>query len=225
VALELYHGNVHLLLAVAIAIGFRYPWAWSVVLLTKVTPGVGLLWFAIRREWRSLAIALAATMGVALVAMVVAPTLWADWWGVLATNAGQPQDLSIPPPLPFRLPVAVALVAWGARTDRPWTVALAAMVALPILWPHGLVVALGAVPLLRRRALETGGADTGLGVDLRALARPWPSRGWVDDRSSSLRRLARWGGLSVGAAAAVGLLAEPVVRPVLEAASGNLRLP
>ena len=43
---------------VAIVLGFRWPFTWAFVLLTKVTPGVGLLWFAVRREWRSLAIAL-----------------------------------------------------------------------------------------------------------------------------------------------------------------------
>ena len=61
VALELYHGNVHLLMAAAIALGFRYPAAWSFLLLTKVTPGIGLVWFAVRREWRPLAIALGFT--------------------------------------------------------------------------------------------------------------------------------------------------------------------
>ena len=40
VAVELYHGNIHLLLAAAIALGFRYPAAWAFVLLSKVTPGV-----------------------------------------------------------------------------------------------------------------------------------------------------------------------------------------
>ena len=28
------------------------PAAWSFVLLTKITPGIGLLWFVVRREWR-----------------------------------------------------------------------------------------------------------------------------------------------------------------------------
>jgi len=51
VALELYHGNIHVLLAAAIALGFRWQWTWSFVLLTKITPGVGVLWFAVRREW------------------------------------------------------------------------------------------------------------------------------------------------------------------------------
>ncbi len=54
VALELYHGNIHLWIAAAIVLGFRYPWTWGFILLTKVTPGIGLLWFAVRREWRAL---------------------------------------------------------------------------------------------------------------------------------------------------------------------------
>src|SRR4051794_38013003 len=66
-AMEVAGGNVSLLLAVAIVLGFRWPWTWSLVLLTKITPGVGILWFAVRREWRSLAIALGATLLVAAV--------------------------------------------------------------------------------------------------------------------------------------------------------------
>jgi hypothetical protein len=152
VALELYHGNVHLLIAAAVALGMRHPAAWSFVLLSKVTPGVGLLWFAVRREWRSLAIALVATAAAAGTAAVVAPSLWADWIGATLSNLDEPQQFSVPPPLAFRLPLAAALVVWGARTDRTWTVAVAATAALPILWVHGLVVMLAAVPLLRRRA-------------------------------------------------------------------------
>ncbi len=61
VALELYHGNVHLLIAAAVALGLRYPWTWAFILATKVTPGIGLIWFAVRREWRSLGIASGVT--------------------------------------------------------------------------------------------------------------------------------------------------------------------
>ncbi len=79
VALELYHGNVHLLMAAAIVLGFRYPVGWSFLLLTKVTPGVGLIWFAVRREWRPLLIALGFTG--ALVAVSVASTASSGWTG------------------------------------------------------------------------------------------------------------------------------------------------
>ena len=57
--MELAGGNIHLLLAAAIVLGFRWPWTWSLVLLTKITPGIGLLWFVVRRSGGNLAIALA----------------------------------------------------------------------------------------------------------------------------------------------------------------------
>jgi hypothetical protein len=150
VALELYHGNVHLLIAAAIALGFRYPASWAFVVWTKLTPGIGLLWFAVRREWRELLLALGATAAVAIVAAVVAPGWWQGWIDSLLSNLGGPQYYSVPPPWPIRLPLAALLVAWGARTDRPWTVPIAATLALPIIWPHGLTVAAAAIPFLRR---------------------------------------------------------------------------
>ncbi len=150
VALELYHGNVHLLMAAAVAVGFRHPWAWSFVILTKITPGIGLLWFVVRREWRNVVIALAATAGASVASAVVAPHYWPEFVASILSNVNEPQPYSVPPALPFRLPVAAVLVGWGARTDRPWTVPMAAALALPILWVHGLTVALAAVPFLRR---------------------------------------------------------------------------
>ena len=59
---------------------------------------------------------------------------------------------SVPVPLWIRLPLAVALVVWGARTDRRWTVPVASMLALPALWYGGLSMLLAVIPLLERRA-------------------------------------------------------------------------
>ena len=83
VALDLYHGNIDILIAAAVALGFRYPWTWGFILLTKVTPGVGLLWFAVRREWRSLAIALGVTGVIVAVSVVANPQLWQEWFAFL----------------------------------------------------------------------------------------------------------------------------------------------
>src|SRR5689334_15261169 len=72
---ELFLGNVNLLIALAIVVGFRRPAAWAIVLLTKTTPGIGLLWFAFRREWRALATATIATVLIAGASFVLAPNL------------------------------------------------------------------------------------------------------------------------------------------------------
>jgi len=146
---ELIGGNIHLLIAVAIVVGFRYPAAWSLVLLTKITPGVGLLWFAVRREWRSLAIALGATAAIVAVSLVISPRSWLEWFGVVDSSVGKTSGTwaALPVPLWFRLPIAVAVVAWGARTNRRWAVPVAAMLALPALWYGGLTILLAIIPL------------------------------------------------------------------------------
>ena len=146
---ELIGGNIHLLVAVAIVIGFRYPAAWSLILLTKITPGIGLLWFAVRREWRSLGIALGATAAIVAVSLVVDPRAWLEWFGVIGASVGKTSGTwaAIPIPLWFRLPIAVAVVVWGARTDRRWAVPVAAMLALPALWYGGLAILLAVIPL------------------------------------------------------------------------------
>ena len=152
VALDLLYGNIHLLLAVAVALGFRYPWTWTFVLLTKFTMGVGLLWFVVRREWRELAIAVVPAAVICAVSYVFVPQLWADWVDFLL-NSPQVVDEagSIPIPLWLRMAVAVVVVVWGARTDRRWTVVVAATLALPVLWIAGLATLVGVVPELRGR--------------------------------------------------------------------------
>ncbi|MBI2781875.1 MAG: DUF2029 domain-containing protein [Chloroflexi bacterium] len=155
VAVELYHGNIALLMAAAIALGFRYPATWAFVILTKVTPGIGLLWFAVRREWRSLGIALAATGAVVALSLLIDGRLWAEWLNgailrVTAQGVSQPE---LPLPLVVRLPAAAILVAWGGQTDRRWTVPAAAALGLPVLWLSGLAI-LAAIAAVNRPELR-----------------------------------------------------------------------
>ena len=127
-----------------------------------MTPGIGLLWFAARGEWRSLAIALGATAAIAAVSLVIAPAAWADWIGLVLASTGKTSGTwsAVGLPLFVRLPIAVAVVTWGARTDRRWTVPVAAMLALPALWFGGLSMLLAVVPLL---GSETAGGPARAG--------------------------------------------------------------
>lgn len=157
-AIELYHGNIHLLLAAAIALGFRHPSSWAFVLLAKPTMGIGLLWFAVRREWRPLTVSLGLAVAIAAISAALWPGVWVEWIAYASANAaGMPGGPTIGVPLWLRIAIAAAVVVWGARTDRPWTVAVAATIALPVLWYAGFAVLLAAVPGLRHRTQRPSG--------------------------------------------------------------------
>jgi hypothetical protein len=146
---EVARGNIHLLLAAAIVIGFRYPGAWAWVLLTKVTPGVGLLWFAFRREWRHLLLALGWTATIVVIGFVIAPELWLRWFELLASNAESTRPSVLAVPVVVRLSAAAVLLGIGAWRNRPAIVPVAAMLALPAIWVNALAMLVAVIPLWR----------------------------------------------------------------------------
>jgi hypothetical protein len=170
--MELAGGNIHLLLAAAIVLGFRWPATWSLVLLTKVTPGIGLLWFVVRGEWRNLAIALGATAAIVAVSFAIMPSAWFQWVDLLTRIAGRDGTwAAVPIPFIVRLPFAIAVVVWGARTNRRWTVPVAGMLALPALWYGGLTMLL-AVIALREPAKPAKPAEGSAGATPTAAPAP-----------------------------------------------------
>ena len=149
-ALELYLGQIDVFIAAAIVIGFRYPAVWAFPLLTKVAPGIGLVWFVVRKEWRNLAIAITATVAIAGASAVFAPSLWHDWYDLLRRSITDKQVVDgayLGIPVWLRLPFALAIIVWGARTSRHWTVPVAALLAMPILWINVFTLLVAIVPL------------------------------------------------------------------------------
>jgi hypothetical protein len=151
---ELCVGNVHLLIAAAIVLGLERTWTWALPVLTKITPGVGLAWFLVRREWRSLAMALGVMAAIVLVSFAVSPSAWSDWVAFLAASPGRSEAL-IP-----RLVAAAMLVALGAATGRRWLVPVAVWLALPVVWINAWVILL-AIIRLRHREVPPGGTSVG----------------------------------------------------------------
>ena len=149
ILLELINGNISILMALAIWLGMRWPGTWAFILLTKVTPGVGLLWFAARREWRRLAIAAGTTAVLVGVGFAFAPGLWVDWVNTLLTAQTVPTPV---PPLWVRLPVAAGVAYFAGRTDRAWLIPVAAFIALPVLRIQGTAVLTASFPLYWERA-------------------------------------------------------------------------
>lgn len=149
---ELYHGNVNLLIAVGVVVGFRTAVAWGLIGMAKVTTGVIVIWPLLRGDWRSVGLCLGTVAVVALPTILVTPQLWVDWLQHLMVRGSEPSQggAEIGIPLGLRLVAAVALIAWGTRANRRWVVAPAVILAMPILWVHSLA-ALAALP----RLLET----------------------------------------------------------------------
>ena len=154
VAIELNAVNINLLIVGAVLIGFRYPFAWAFIILTKLSPGVGLLWFAVRREWRNLAIAVGATALIAGGSFLLAPDLWRQY----IEQLGREPDDSIFV-IGWRLPLAAIVVIWGALTNRRWTMIVAVFLAMPRWYFLTPVILVGLFPLVR-------------------LARPLPGSRW-----------------------------------------------
>jgi hypothetical protein len=144
VAIELNAANINMLIVAAVLVGFRYPWAWAFVALTKVTPGIGMLWFAVRREWRHFAIAAGATGAIAVASRVLAPEMWQQYFAAL----GSEPDASIWL-IWWRLPLAAMVVVWGARHDHRWALVVAVFLALPRWYYLSPVVLIGLLPLVR----------------------------------------------------------------------------
>jgi hypothetical protein len=112
-------------------------------------------------------------VAIAGVSFVYRPELWRQWFDLLvaATSAPDWTSFVVAVPVWFRLPVSVAILFWGARTDRRWTVPLASCLALPVLWFNGFAMLVAMLPLLPL------GADTPAGRWLRRT-----DRGGREDR-------------------------------------------
>ena len=146
ISYELLVGNIHLLIAAVVVLGFTSPGLWAFPLLTKITPGVGLVWFAVRREWRALAGAVAVTAVAMGLSVLVSPGAWSDWLTFITANRNGGEAVLL------RLAVAVALVAFAGLTDRPWLVAVGVWIAFPAVYVETWVVLLAIIRL--RRAAE-----------------------------------------------------------------------
>lgn len=133
---EIMYGNIVGWLAVALVFGVRrWPGLWALPLLTKVAPGVlGVLWFAVRGEWRRAGWAVGWTVALAALSVAVWPSAWAAWFEFLRAAPSGGWAL-------LRAVIAAALVVVGARRGWLWMLPLGMLLASP-------VVSISTVPLL-----------------------------------------------------------------------------
>lgn len=107
---ELGVGNIDLVVAAVLVWVLWRPWLWPALLLTKVTPGVGLAWHVARREWHAIGIAAGSTLLMVLMTLpVVGFEAWTDWASVLTGENVAIADSSTAIPVLPRLLVGTLL--------------------------------------------------------------------------------------------------------------------
>jgi hypothetical protein len=140
VADDAIRGNVHTFMAFALVV----PGGLALSMLTKVTPGVGVL----GGRWRDLAVA----VGIATVSFLLSPELWFEWVAVLRDSSAVEAGVQvIRVPLLYRLPVAVLLALASRRWA--WLLPVSMLVALPNVWPSSLAL-LAAIPRLANQPVR-----------------------------------------------------------------------
>lgn len=155
---EVAAGNVYLIMAVAAALGCRRPAFWAFVALTKITPCVGPVWFMTRREWKPASLSIIVTLGITGLSWAIMPGAWNSWVEFLlhhvsdSTGAVGAQFL---PPLVLRMPVGLALLAWGAKTNRRWVIPVAMVLCTPVIG-FGSFATLLALPRVCSRCAPSG---------------------------------------------------------------------
>jgi hypothetical protein len=171
--LDIVYGNINIFLAAMVVAGLRHPAAWVFGLLTKVTPGIGLVWFIARREWNSVATALAVLAAVVGASLVLqGPQVWRSWFAVLDASRQMaiPFD-ALPVPLLPRVIAAAVLISWGAIGSRPWVVPIGVVLAMPVLWVISFAPLIALWPRDRLRVAEASAAADASPIPGRPEAR------------------------------------------------------
>jgi hypothetical protein len=129
IADDLKWGNLYLVTAAVMVVSLRHPAVWAWALLTKVTPGVGALYYLGNRNWRALAIAAISTSGLALGSVVIFPGAWPAWIRTLLVSSQAAPPLLVPPLI--RLGIGACIAGYAGMTARAWLIPVSAAVAAP----------------------------------------------------------------------------------------------
>ncbi|MEX2183188.1 MAG: glycosyltransferase 87 family protein [Chloroflexota bacterium] len=153
VAVELSTENVHLLMALGVVLGLsRWPWLFTVGAIVKISPGLGLVYLAVQRRWRDLAISIVVGGVIVGVSFAMDPALWQAWFDTVVGRVGVTGNSLIPVPYIVRALAGLAMaVAGGLLGRRPGELLLvgAVTIANPNLSLNGFAVLAAMVPIWR----------------------------------------------------------------------------
>lgn len=179
--------NVEIFMALAIVLGLRrWPWLFSIGALIKVSPGLGIVYLAVRRRWRDVAVSVVVGAAITGISLTLAPDLWRTWLDAINGRADMVGNSLIPVPYSVRAAAGLVLaVVAGVLGRRPGELLLVAGVTIanPGLSLQGFAVLAAAIPIWlagpdgiggRSEAAERGRPEqspgTGTQVDRQVIA-------------------------------------------------------
>ena len=153
IAVSLRVENVEILMAFAVVIGLaRWPWAFMLGALVKVSPGLGLVYLAVQRRWRDVAISAVLGAVVVGVSYVLAPDLWRQWLGAISGRSEIVGNSIVPLPYSVRAIAGFVVAVVGGRIGRrrgELLLVAAVTIANPGLSLQGFAVLAAVLPIWR----------------------------------------------------------------------------
>lgn len=155
---ELTIGNINLLIAGATVLALRTPALWIFQVFTKVTLGIGVLWFAFRGDWQRLLQSIVAILAAIGLSFAVDSTAFLAWIEFLLGHKEGTADGQLG--FFLRCVAAILLLAVGARTSKAWLIAPALLLASPIAFNYAALSLLAAIPRLNRIGTDDTAANS-----------------------------------------------------------------
>jgi hypothetical protein len=151
---DVVRGNINTFLVLAVVLVIRHGASalWATVLLTKVTPGVGMLWHAARREWGHFWLAATVTIAIVAIGSLLNPQMWADWVRSLLIGADDYRTVDVVAPLAMRIVGGAAIAVVAGMSNRPWLLPIGMLVAVPGFWPSSFALLVASVVLYKDMA-------------------------------------------------------------------------
>jgi hypothetical protein len=143
--------NVEIFMALGIVLGLRrWPWLFTIGALVKVSPGLGLVYLALRRRWRDVAVSAALGAVIVGVSYALAPDLWREWIATITGRADVIGNSLIPVAYVYRAIAGFILAILGGLLGRrrgELILVAGITIANPGLSLQGFAVLAAAVPI------------------------------------------------------------------------------
>jgi hypothetical protein len=143
--------NVEIFIAAGIVYGLRrWPWLFSILALIKVSPGLGIVYLAMRRRWRDFALSVLVGAVIAGLSLALAPDLWRSSLEAITGRTSMIGNSLIPVPYAVRATAGFVLtIVAGLLGRRKGELLLVAAITIanPGLSLQGFAVLAAAIPI------------------------------------------------------------------------------